>query len=107
MQESSDSEETTTSNTFATTRKGANNRIITSSSSNSSTGGVSLSRVTEVWKEIDLEGKRSLLDAQAAEITDNKDARLLSRKKLAEQTKSTLVDRVFDLLYTRFSKANG
>jgi hypothetical protein len=36
---------------------------------------------------IDLDGKRNQLDAQASEIADNKDASVVSRKKLAEQTK--------------------
>lgn len=50
--------------------------------------GNPLQVLIEKWKEIDLEGKKPDLDAQASKVADFKDSRIASRKKLAEQTKN-------------------
>jgi len=47
----------------------------------------SLQVVLDQWRAIDLDTRRNELDKQATEIADNKDASMVSRKKLAEQTK--------------------
>jgi len=47
----------------------------------------SLQVVLDQWRAIDLDTRRNELDKQATEIADNKDGSVVSRKKLAEQTK--------------------